>query len=138
MGLVDLAIALASVGVFIVARTRLPHQVLMPDGIFLGVLMFFVGAFEGAGELHYVPGATKVLHLSTVCLASTAFGTFLLPFIYKDLPSLVAPLRSQRPLNDKLLLTIGSGLILFSLGFSYLVFTKLLNGSWWTHPTAPP
>ena len=132
MGLMDLTVALASVGMFALARLRLPRHVLMPDGIFLGVLMFWLGAYSGAGELHYVPGALDVLHLSTVCLASTAFGAFLLPVVYKDLPSLVAPPDLLRWRNDRLLVALGSGLVLFNLGFSYLIFTRLLNSSWST------
>ncbi|MFT5153531.1 MAG: hypothetical protein ACI841_003532, partial [Planctomycetota bacterium] len=127
MGLIELTIAFISVFVYALARTRLPKQILASDAIFMGVLMFFVGAYDGAYELHYKQGAREVLQISTICLASTAFGSFLLPIAYKDIPSLVAP---GRPVHRQVIVPIAWGLILFNLGFSYLVFVKLLNGSW--------
>ena len=111
---------------YLTVRTRHPRRILLSDSFFFGLAIFFLGSWIGAVQKPDMPAGASVLLFSVMALNSAAFTVaFLKPYNRRLVRSQVEPPR----LRPEYVMAMSLFLAFFNLGFTYLVYTLLLDGS---------
>jgi len=121
-----LTFGLLAVLIFLAGRLSLPRQPLLVDTVFLGLLIFFVGAWVGTYQSFESPQAEAVLRLAVISLVSGALAVCLLAPVYRGIPSVLA---GPQPLRTDFVVATTVFLVVSNLLFSFLVFKLLMGGS---------
>jgi len=112
--------------VYLVVRTKRPRRFLLSDSFYLGIVIFFAGAVISAYRKPMDGIGNQVVLLSTLALISCTFAAILLRPYCRNLEAQRGPPSSVR---SEFAIATTIFLVLFNLGFIYLVYIKLFGGS---------
>ena len=126
MFLIELAIGLSAIAVYVLARRTAHARLLMADAVFAGIAMFFIGAWVEARRLDYIEGSEVVLHLALLALVSATASGILLRPMFAGVPPDEPPTHRFDP---RFLHASGWFVVAFNLMFAAFVYQVLLGGN---------